>query len=284
MTEPEIIREPAEMQRRALELKRQGRTVAVVPTMGALHAGHRALIDEARRRADALVVTIFVNPTQFGPGEDLDKYPRTFDADKAICGDAGADFIFFPTNDAMYPEPYRTWVTVDQLGERLCGTSRPTHFRGVTTVVSKLFLITQPDVAVFGWKDAQQFLILRRMVRDLNFPVEMVGVDTVREADGLAMSSRNRYLSADERAQAPALQAALKEARRLFETDGVDDAEALRASIAQAIEKETSAKLDYVEIVSQDTIQSLAKIDPGNTLIALAAFFGSTRLIDNIRI
>lgn len=284
MTEPQVVRQPADMQRIAIETRRAARTIAVVPTMGALHAGHRALIDAARPRADVLIVTIFVNPTQFAPGEDLDKYPRTFDADRAMCADAQADYIYFPPNDAMYPEPYRTWVDVEQLGERLCGASRPTHFRGVTTVVAKLFNIALPDVAVFGWKDAQQFLILSRMVRDLNFPIEMIGIDTVREPDGLALSSRNRYLSPAQRAQAPALYKALCAARARFENDGEADCAALRREIVETIENDTDARIDYVETVDRQTVQPIDRIDPGNTLIALAAFFGQTRLIDNVRL
>ena len=199
----EIIRQSEEMQQRLLELKRQGKKIAVVPTMGALHEGHRALIHAARELADLLVVSIFVNPTQFGPNEDLDKYPRTFESDAEVCEKEDVDFIFFPTNEAMYPKGYCTYVTTEGMNTRLCGMTRPVHFRGVTTVVSKLFLITQADVAVFGWKDAQQLLIIRRMASDLNIPIQIVGVETVREADGLALSSRNRYLSPPRPSRGP---------------------------------------------------------------------------------
>ena len=281
---PQVIREPDEIQRRLLSLKREGKTVAVVPTMGALHAGHRALIAEGRRRADVLVVTIFVNPAQFGPNEDLDAYPSTFDADAEICEAEGADFIFFPANEMMYPPAHATTVEVQELGGKLCGASRPVHFKGVTTVVLKLFLITAADVAVFGWKDAQQLLVIRRMARDLNIPVEIVGVETVRDPDGLALSSRNQYLTPDERSEAPVLYRALGEVRRKYEEEGVDDATELRRDIFERLARECSARVDYVEIVSTETLDPLEKIHPGQTLIALAAHFGKARLIDNIRL
>lgn len=281
---PLVVRDPADLQQRMLALHRAGRTIAVVPTMGALHAGHRALIAEGRRRADVLIVTIFVNPTQFAPGEDLDKYPRTFDSDLAMCRAEGADFVFAPTNDLMYPPNYATYVVVERLGAGLCGRTRPSHFRGVTTVVTKLLLITQADMAVFGWKDAQQQIIIRRMVRDLNLPVEIVGVETVREADGLALSSRNRYLSPEDRAEAPVLRRALNEARRRFEQQGIVEAEALRDEILRTIRTESSGRMDYVEVVSLDTLEPVERVQGGATMIALAVWWGTTRLIDNIRL
>jgi len=282
---PQVVREPDEMQRCAMRLRRDGKRIGVVPTMGALHDGHRALIVEARQRCDVLAVTVFVNPTQFDPGEDLAAYPRTFDADLEVCGAEGVDFVFCPTDEMMYGKGYATWVEVKGLTERLCGRSRPVHFRGVTTVVTKLFNVTQPDVAVFGWKDAQQLLVIRRMARDLNFPVEIVGVDTVREDDGLALSSRNKYLLADERAEAPRLHMALQEACRRSKDDGMTDAAELQRGIVEQTEREApSARIDYVEIVSMDSIEPIERVEAGNTLIALAAFFGSTRLIDNMRL
>jgi pantoate--beta-alanine ligase len=284
MHQPEVIRDPHEIQKRLLALKREGRTVAVVPTMGALHAGHRRLIAEGRTRGDVLVVTLFVNPVQFGPNEDLDKYPRTFDADLEMCRDEGVDFLFFPTDALMYPPGYATYVETHDLGKRLCGKSRPSHFSGVATVVSKLFLITQADVALFGWKDAQQLLILKRMARDLNFPVEIVGIETVREPDGLALSSRNRYLSPQDRAEAVVLSKALFEIRRRFQEDGVRDAALLRQEALNRIETESSGRVDYLEVVSTETLEPLEQIEPGQTLVALAVYFGSARLIDNVRI
>jgi pantoate--beta-alanine ligase len=284
MAKPETIRDPKALQARALDLKRSGKTICVVPTMGALHEGHRALIAEGRKRADILIVTIFVNPTQFAPNEDLDAYPRTFDADQALCAAEGVDFIFFPTSDAMYAPHHTTWVEAGSMGTKLCGASRPTHFRGVTTVVAKLFLLTQADVAIFGWKDAQQLFIIRRMARDLDIPVDIIGIDTVREADGLAMSSRNRYLTPHEREQAPALCRALREAYRRYEEEGLDDCAALKQGILDHIARETDGRVDYVEIVSTETFDPLDRIAPSATLIALAVFFGKTRLIDNVRI
>ncbi|HUT23163.1 MAG TPA: pantoate--beta-alanine ligase [Sumerlaeia bacterium] len=283
-SEPEIIPPPEEMQRRLSALKREGKTIAVAPTMGALHAGHRALIVKGRSLADVLVVTIFVNPAQFAPHEDLARYPRTFEADLRMCREENVDFIFYPTDEMMYPPGYSTYVEVHGLTELLCGRSRPTFFRGVTTVVAKLFLATQPDFAVFGWKDAQQLLVVRRMTRDLNFPVQIVGVDTVREPDGLALSSRNKYLSPEERAEAVVLSRALKSARRRFEEEGVRDAAILRQGIIDQIEKESGGRIDYVEVASMDTVQPIEEVEPGNTLIALAAWWGETRLIDNVRL
>ncbi len=284
MTQPEVIREPGLMQQRLVALKRTGKTVVVVPTMGALHAGHRRLIAEGRKRGDILIVTLFVNPTQFGPNEDLDKYPRTFDADLEMCRQEGADFLFFPTDALMYPPGYATYIETREMGKRLCGVSRPAHFTGVTTVVLKLFLITQADVAVFGWKDAQQLLILKRMAQDLNIPVEIVGVETVREPDGLALSSRNRYLSPQERAEAVVLSQSLFEIRRRFQEEQETDSALLRHEALARIERESSGRVDYLEIVSTETLDSSERIEPGKTLVALAVYFGTTRLIDNIRL
>ncbi|HBF33419.1 TPA: pantoate--beta-alanine ligase [Candidatus Sumerlaeota bacterium] len=280
----EIIRDPEILQHRTLELKRTGKTIAVVPTMGALHTGHRTLIAEGRRRADILIVSIFVNPTQFAPNEDLDKYPRTFDADAEMCRAEGVDFIFFPTNDAMYPTGYATYVEVENLGATLCGLTRPTHFRGVTTVCTKLFLITQADFAIFGWKDAQQQIIIRRMVNDLNIPVEIIGVETVREPDGLALSSRNKYLTPEDRIDAVVLSRALSAARALVLQQAETCAKRIREEIITRIEQQSHGVVDYVCVVAQNTLQPLDVIEPGNTLIALAVWWGATRLIDNIRL
>ncbi|HNY28117.1 MAG TPA: pantoate--beta-alanine ligase [Candidatus Sumerlaeota bacterium] len=284
MTQPEIVREPGLMQQRLIAQKRAGKTVAVVPTMGALHAGHRRLIAEGRKRGDILVVTVFVNPTQFGPNEDLDKYPRTFDSDLEICREEGVDFLFFPTDALMYPQGYATYVETREMGKRLCGISRPTHFCGVTTVVSKLFLITQADVAVFGWKDAQQLLILKRMAQDLNFPVEIVGVETVREPDGLALSSRNHYLSPQQRSEAVVLSKALGEIQRRYQEEHETDSALLRQEAFDRIARDSSGRVDYLEVVSMETLEPVGRIVPGKTLVALAVYFGTTRLIDNIRL
>jgi len=271
------------MQQTALREKQNARSIAVVPTMGALHEGHRQLIEKARQLADVLIVTIFVNPTQFAPTEDLNAYPRTFDADKGLCEKEGVDYIFFPRDDAMYPEGYATWVDVEQLGEGLCGHSRPTHFRGVTTVCTKLFLITRADHAVFGWKDAQQQIIIRRMVADLNIPIQITGVETVREPDGLALSSRNAYLSESQRAQAPVLNQALVAAKKAAASDKITQSTELIKIITDKITNETGGKIDYVECVDMQTLQPTDRYQPENTLLALAVFFGDTRLIDNMR-
>lgn len=260
-----------------------GKSVVLVPTMGALHAGHTALIDRARNLAgkDGLVVvSIFVNPTQFGPKEDLSRYPRPFSADQALCDEHGVDLLFHPLSEAMYPDGYSTWVDENRVSAPLCGGSRPGHFRGVCTVVLKLFQITAADVAVFGLKDYQQCAVIRRMVRDLNLPVRIVAADTVREADGLALSSRNQYLSADERDQAPGLRRALLEARSAFRA-GERSAARLVGSVRRAIESLPLGRIDYVEVVDADSLQPLDVVQR-NSVVAVAVFFGKTRLIDNL--
>jgi pantoate--beta-alanine ligase len=253
--------------------------------MGALHAGHAALIKRARKIAGpngTVIVSIFVNPTQFGPKEDFAKYPRPFSVDKAICEAHRADAIFHPSAKAMYAEDHSTWVDEEFVSGPLCGASRPGHFRGVCTVVLKLFAITQPNAAVFGLKDYQQFSVLRRMVRDLNLPVRMVGVQTVRERDGLALSSRNAYLAAEERAQAPVIRRALKGARAAFRR-GVHESEKLRRLVWQTISTEPLARIDYVEVVDANSLELLQQVN-GRGVIAAAVFFGTTRLIDNIQL
>jgi pantoate--beta-alanine ligase len=262
--------------------RRFGATIGLVPTMGALHEGHLALVRRAREDNDFVVVSIFVNPTQFGPGEDLAKYPRTFDADCAAAESAGADLIFDPTADAMYPPGDCTWVTVEGLTEPLCGRFRPGHFRGVTTVVAKLFGIVQPDRAYFGEKDYQQFVVLRRMVRDLHMPIEVLPVPTVRGPDALAMSSRNRYLSPDDRAAAPALYRALTVAAAAVRSRGLTGPEA-EAIVRAELSTSPRFALQYVEAVHPDTLEPATWAGPP-MLIAAAAFLGSTRLIDNLKI
>ncbi len=248
--------------------------------MGALHAGHAALIDRARKIAGAkgtVVVSIFVNPAQFGPKEDLAKYPRTFAADRKLCAARGVDVIFHPTAEAMYPGDFSTFVDENAVSLPLCGTARPGHFRGVCTVVLKLFQIIAPDAAVFGLKDFQQCAVIRRMVRDLNLPVRIVPVETVRESDGLALSSRNRFLSPVERTQAPVLRCALLAARDSGETSAAK----LQRIIAKTIAAAPLARIDYVEIVDADSLRQLKTIGR-NAVMALAVFFGQTRLIDNL--
>ena len=257
--------------------------VVLVPTMGALHRGHAALLERARTlagREGLVVVSIFVNPTQFGPKEDFSRYPRPFAADQKLCAEYGADVVFHPPVAAMYPAGFSTLVDETEVAAALCGAARPGHFRGVCTVVLKLLQITQPDAAVFGLKDFQQCAVIRRMVRDLNLPVRIVAVETVREADGLALSSRNSYLSAEERAQAPVLRRALRAAAAAFQA-GESNALKLRRLILQTISTAPLARLDYAEIADANTLRPVREVRRG-TVLALAVCFGKTRLIDNL--
>lgn len=270
-----IFKERRELQQYALKLKREGKRIGLVPTMGFLHDGHMSLIDIARKQSDVVIVSIFVNPKQFAPHEDFDRYPRDFEGDIAKCAEHGADVIFAPEIDGMYDGDSSTWVEETLLAKPLCGASRPTFYRGVTTVVTKLFLLAQPDVAVFGLKDAQQCFVIQRMVRDLDFPVEIIPAPLVRDADGLALSSRNRYLSADERARALSIHRSLLQAKADVLARKADAMETAAAAITAA-----GGKVDYVEILDCDTM--LAPTDATRrVIVAAAAFFGTTRLIDN---
>jgi pantoate--beta-alanine ligase len=262
--------------------KRAGQTVGFVPTMGALHEGHASLLRQAKAEHPFVVASIFVNPTQFAPHEDFSRYPRTLDADVRICDAEGTDLIFLPEPSVLYPVGYQTYVEVTQLQQGLCGASRPTHFRGVATVVLKLFNIVQPDAAYFGQKDAQQARLLERMAIDLDVPVRVEICPIVREADGLAMSSRNRYLDPDQRRHATVLHQSLEAIRAKVEA-GERSAEALSAMAKSMIAATPGAKLDYVEIVAWDDLRPI-DIVQGETLVAVAVWFGSTRLIDNLRL
>jgi pantoate--beta-alanine ligase len=267
--------------RAACRLARSGgKRLGFVPTMGALHEGHLALVRAARSSCDAVAASIFVNPTQFGPNEDLAKYPRSFERDRDLLASEGVELLFAPTVEEMYPAGAVSWITVVELRNKLDGRSRPGHFRGVTTVVAKLFHIVEPDVAFFGQKDAAQVAIIRRMVRDLDFPVEIVACPIVREADGLAMSSRNAYLDPQQRKQALALQRALMRLKRSWEA-GERDAGKLLAEGREEVAGEKSIRLDYFEIVDPDSLDAVETAANG-VLVAVAAFVGSTRLIDNI--
>ncbi|MFZ0286515.1 MAG: pantoate--beta-alanine ligase [Terriglobales bacterium] len=269
-----------EEMRKARVFMRQDRCVGLVPTMGALHEGHLSLVRAARERCDSVVVSIFVNPLQFGPNEDLAKYPRTFERDCELLEGENVDIVFAPPVEDMYPKDAVSYVTVEGMSEKLCGKSRPGHFRGVTTVVAKLFQIVEPETAFFGQKDAAQCAIIRRMVRDLNFPVEIVVRPIVREPDGLAMSSRNAYLSAPERKSALVLYRALTEVKASFD-QGERNADKLAEIGKQVLSQEPGVRLDYLEIVDPDSLESLEGV--GKTaLAAVAAFVGKTRLIDNI--
>jgi pantoate--beta-alanine ligase len=261
-----------------------GRRV-LVPTMGALHRGHGELIRIAREAAGSngeVAVSIFVNPLQFAPGADYEKYPRPEEFDDEFCRKAGVDILFRPSAEEMYAADFSVAVDENSLANTLEGKSRPGHFRGVCTVVAKLFHILAPDAAVFGEKDFQQLAIIRRMVRDLNFPIEIIGAPTVREPDGLACSSRNQYLNEAERVEAPILQEALQEGRRLF-VEGQRSVAMLLGSMRDVIAIAALARIDYLEVVNADTLRSVAKAD-ANSLIAVAAYFGKTRLIDNLRL
>jgi pantoate--beta-alanine ligase len=253
--------------------------------MGALHAGHAALLRRARLLAGpegTVAASIFVNPTQFGPKEDLSRYPRPFARDKALCKAEGTDLIFAPTPPSMYPDGFSTWVEEQSVSKGLCGNTRPGHFRGVCTVVLKLFQICQPTHAVFGRKDFQQCAVIARMVRDLNLPIRLVFEETVRESDGLALSSRNAYLSGEERAQAVVLHEALLAARTAVRR-GVRSIAAVRGILEETVHSAPLARLDYIEIIDHKTLQPAQKISPGS-VAALAVFFGKTRLIDNLRL
>ena len=259
--------------------RRQGQLIGVVPTMGALHEGHLSLIRRARAECGYVVVTLFVNPTQFGPAEDLSRYPRPFEADCELSAGAGADLMFAPPVEEVYPAGFATYVNVEGLTQGLCGGSRPTHFRGVITVVSKLFNMLQPDRAYFGEKDYQQLQVIRRMTRDLDFPIEIVPCPIVREPDGLAMSSRNRYLSPEERRSALSLSRALAAARESF-TTGERKAAALVAAAREVFEAVPQVRIDYVELVDAESLEPLDRLERP-AVLAVAAFLGKTRLIDN---
>jgi pantoate--beta-alanine ligase len=250
--------------------------------MGALHQGHLSLIEHLRNKCDLLVVSIYVNPTQFAPGEDLEKYPRNLQEDSAKCEDAGVDVVFAPPDRQMYPPGFSTYVNVEKLTEVLCGASRPSHFRGVTTVVAKLFNIVQPDVAVFGQKDYQQAIVIKRMVTDLNWETEILVAPIVREADGLAMSSRNRYLGSEARDSALMLFQALMRAYQMIK-DGERSAEKLKQAMRQIITSGHQNRIEYISVVNGETLQEVKYIE-GGTLLAVAVYVGQTRLIDNLLI
>lgn len=274
-----IVRTIQEVREQVKEWRMQGLSVGLVPTMGYLHEGHKSLIDCAVAENDRVVVSVFVNPMQFGPKEDLESYPRDLDRDAALCENAGANLIFHPEPEEMYHDDFSSFVDMNTLTGGLCGKTRPIHFRGVCTVVSKLFNIVTPDKAYFGQKDAQQLAVIRHMVSDLNFGIEIVGCPIIREEDGLAKSSRNTYLNAEEREAALILSKSLKKGRKLAET-GEKDAGALRKAITDVLLSEPMAKIDYVEIVDWNTLEPVEKID-GPVLAAIAVYIGKTRLIDN---
>lgn len=274
-----IVKTISEVRNEVKNWRKQGLSVGLVPTMGYLHEGHKSLIDRACKENDKVVVSVFVNPKQFGPGEDLATYPRDIQRDAALCEDAGAALIFNPEPEEMYFDDFHTYVTMESLSDELCGKTRPIHFRGVCTVVSKLFHIVAPDRAYFGQKDAQQLAIIKRMVRDLNFDIEIVGCPIVREADGLAKSSRNTYLNLEERKAALVLSKAVGLGQELIQK-GERNADVIVEKMKQLIEEEPLAKIDYVQAVDAISIQPVAEIK-GTVLVAMAVYIGKTRLIDN---
>jgi len=277
----ELINRRQRMGSVARKIRReQDKTIGLVPTMGALHDGHLSLVREARRMCDVVVVSVFVNPTQFGPGEDFEKYPRDLTKDTALLTDYNVDYIFAPTVDEIYPKGFSTYVSVEGLSEQLEGSSRPGHFRGVATVVTILLNTVRPDFAFFGQKDAQQALVIRRLVKDLAFDTEIVILPTVREDSGLAISSRNLYLTAEEQQAATVIHRALQAAKNAYK-DGERSAGRLADLVRSTIEDEPRARLDYVSVADADTLERLDKLDERPILIALAAYIGKTRLIDN---
>ncbi len=276
----EIARTKAEIRRLLGVAKKAGQTIGFVPTLGALHGGHMSLIERARKETDFMVVSIFLNPTQFGPDEDLDKYPRQEAQDLALCEKAGVDAVFVPSVEQMYPSGHCTVVKVEALAEKLCGANRPGFFTGVSTVVAKLFNIVGPDVAYFGQKDAQQGLIIRRMVKELDMPIEIRMCPTVREEDGLAMSSRNAYLDAQQRRQASCLYRALQEGKKMIE-QGQLDKQKVTAAMASTIERAGPCTIDYVAAVDEQSLEPATQRSR-KWLLALAVRIGRARLIDNI--
>ena len=277
-----VIRTIRELREELWIQRSHGQRLSLVPTMGYFHEGHLSLMDLARERSDFMVVSLYVNPTQFGPNEDLACYPRDFIRDERLARERGTDVLFYPDNQEIYPDSFCTYVVPEKLANVLCGRSRPTHFRGVTTIVAKLFNIVQPDLAVFGRKDAQQAIIIKRMVSDLNFPIEIVVAPIVRESDGLAMSSRNTYLTPAERHQAPVIFRALTKAVGLVQK-GERRSAFIEKKISQMIVTADLARIEYIQVVSEKDLQPVEKVEPG-TFVAVAVWFGKTRLIDNLEL
>lgn len=275
----QVVNDPAAMQALAEKIRLEGKQIGFVPTMGFLHEGHLTLVRACKTHSDVTVVSIFVNPTQFGPAEDLDRYPRDFERDRDLLEKQGVDILFAPVKDQLYPEGFSTDLRVEKVTERLCGASRPWHFPGVALIVCKLFHLVRPHEAFFGQKDYQQCLVIKRMVRDLDFGIRIHIVPTVREKDGLAMSSRNKYLSAQDRAQAVALVKALAVANRLYQA-GERSADRLSAALSEALRDVPDARIDYAEVLDAETLAP-ATAETRTLVAALAVFFGTTRLIDN---
>ena len=279
----QIIPTIPEMQSLAISLRTHGKLIGLVPTMGALHEGHLRLIDAAKQKADVVIVSIFVNPAQFGPNEDFAKYPRTLETDIAACEKRGADIVFTPKASDIYPPGYSTYVSEERLSKGLCGISRPGHFRGVCTVVNLLFNITRPDFAVFGQKDAQQVATIKKMVADLWLPLEVVVAPTLREPDGLAMSSRNQYLSEEQRSEAAKIYRALLEGKRLVD-EGIRSPDRVLAEVTHVLAQSRRIRVIYVTLVDRDTFAPVREVIPGKCLIAVAVWLNDIRLIDNVEV
>ncbi len=279
----QTIQSVHEMQSLAIGMRSSGRLIGLVPTMGSLHEGHLSLIDIAKERADKVIVSIFVNPTQFGPSEDFDKYPRVLEADLEKCRERGADIVFNPSIADMYPDGYSTYVNEEHISAGLCGVSRPNHFRGVTTVCLKLFNITRPDIAVFGQKDAQQCAVLKKMVADLNIPAEIVIGPTLRDEDGMATSSRNEYLTGAQRGEALSISKSLKIAKEMVDS-GTRSVDRIVAEVTHHLSLSRRIRVIYVQIVDRDTMEPAREIEPGRHLLCVAAWADQTRLIDNIEL
>jgi len=277
----QTIQSVNEMQSHAISLRSSGRLIGLVPTMGCLHEGHLSLIDLAKERADKVIVSIFVNPTQFGANEDFGRYPREFDSDLEKCRERGADILFNPSLEEMYPQGYSTYVTEEGVSSGLCGISRPNHFRGVTTVCQKLFNITRPDCAVFGQKDAQQCAVIKKMVLDLNMPVEILVGETYREESGLATSSRNAYLTSTQRVEADSISKALVIGKSLVEK-GTRSVDRVVAEITHHLSLSRRLRVIYVQIVDRETMEPAREVIPGKHIVCLAVWLDQTRLIDNI--
>lgn len=277
----QIIQSVNEMQSNAIGLRSSGRLIGLVPTMGSLHEGHLALIDIAKEEADKVIVSIFVNPTQFGPSEDFDQYPRVFEEDLEKCRERGVDIVFNPSVQEMYPKGYSTYVREEHLSAGLCGISRPHHFQGVTTVCLKLFNIARPDIAVFGQKDAQQCAVIRKMVADLNLPVQVVVGPTYRDPDGLATSSRNVYMSKVQREEALSISKALHIAREMVQ-NGTRSVDRIVAEITHHLSLHRRVRVIYAQVVDKDTMEPAREIEPGRHIVCVAAWVDQTRLIDNI--
>ncbi len=278
-----LVKSVSEMKDIVKKIRKENKTIGFVPTMGYLHEGHISLIRASKKENDITVVSIFVNPLQFGKNEDLDRYPRDLERDLNICKKEGVDFVFYPSYSEMYPEGFSTFVVVEGITEKLCGAFRPGHFKGVTTVVAKLFNIVKPDRAYFGKKDYQQLKVIQRMVKDLNMDVQVVGCPIVREKDGLAMSSRNKYLSKTEREAALSLSRSLFRAKELF-YQGIYDVKKLKKAVREVLDSHPEIReIQYIEIVDPETLESKEKAERGD-IIAIAVFVGNTRLIDNIQL